>query len=172
MVIRTAFPLDVPSERCGWVGREFPPRCLHLGRNVGGFIGHSRGVDKIDEVLMCRSGVCISPDFFSSHRERGSSLRSEPGVCPSGSPCSAEGDAALLPQELDRRGRPPAGFWLEWLSSRRSPAQSLIPVRLQSPPSIQSPSALADSVSFPGLDSLTSPRPQPPRPQPLVFSSI
>ena len=28
-----------------------PPRCLYLGRNVGGFIGHSRGVDKIDEVL-------------------------------------------------------------------------------------------------------------------------
>jgi len=59
-----------------------PPSCLHLGRNVGGFIGHSRGVDKVDEVFMRRSGVGVSPDLFPSHRERGSSLRSQPGLVP------------------------------------------------------------------------------------------
>ena len=55
----------VPSERCGWVGRRFLRGVLHLGRNVGGFIGHSRGVDKIDEVFMHRSGVSVSPDSVS-----------------------------------------------------------------------------------------------------------
>jgi len=134
------------------MGRTWiPPRCLHLGRNVGGFFGHSRGVDKIDEVLMRRSGVCISPDLFPSHRERGSLPRERTGCCPAGSPCSAEGDAVVLPQEPDRRGRPPAGFWLEWLSSRRSPAQSLIPVRLQSSPSIPESFGFGRSVLVPYL---------------------
>ena len=90
-----------------------PPRCLHLGRNVGGFIGHSRGVDKIDEVFMCQSGVGVSPDFLPLHCERGPSFRSQPGFVPRDLPVSAEGDAAFFPQESDRRGCLPAGVWPE-----------------------------------------------------------
>ena len=63
MVIRTAFSLDVLSERCGWVGREFPQGvCTSEGTWVDSLV--IVGVfDKIDEVLMRRSGVCVSPDF-------------------------------------------------------------------------------------------------------------
>jgi len=53
-----------------------PTRCLHLRRNVGGFIGHSQGVDKVDKVFMRRSGVGISPDLFFP--------RTVSGVPPSG----------------------------------------------------------------------------------------
>ena len=87
-----------------------PPRCLHPGRNVGGFIGHSRGVDKIDEVLHASERGVHQSRFFPRTVSGVPSLRSEPGVCPAGSSFSAEGDAAVLPQEPDRRGRPPAGF--------------------------------------------------------------
>ena len=92
---------------------------------MGGFIGHSRGVDKIDEVFMRPSGVCVSPDFSSSHRERGSSLGSEPGVVPQDLPFPrrvtrpfsrrSRTVVAVLPQDSGSSG----------LSSRRIPAQSV-----------------------------------------------
>ena len=80
---------------------------------MGGFIGHSRGVDKIDKVFMRRSGVGVSPDFLPLHCERGPSFRSQPGFVPRDLPVSAEGDAAFFPQESDRRGCLPAGVWPE-----------------------------------------------------------
>ena len=102
-----------------------PPRYLHLGRNVGGFVGHSRGVDKIDEVLMHRSGACISPDFFPRTVSGVLSLGSEPGVVPQDLPVPlrvtrpfsrrSRTDVAVLPQDSGSRG----------YLSRRSPARSV-----------------------------------------------
>jgi len=93
------------------VGRTWiPPRCLHLGRNVGGFIGHSRGVDKIDEVLHAPERGVHQSRLFPRTLSGVLSLRSEPDVVPQDLSFSAAGNAAVLPQEPDRRGRPPAGF--------------------------------------------------------------
>ena len=97
----------------------FPPRCLHLERNVGGFIGHSRGVDKIDEVLMRRSGVCLSPDFFPRTVSGVLPLGSEPGVVPQDLPVPlrvtrplsrrSRTGVAVLPQDSGSSGYLPAG---------------------------------------------------------------
>ena len=103
------------------VGRTWiPPRCLHLGRNVGGFIGHSRGVDKIDEVLHAPERGVHQSRLFPRTMSGVLSLRSEPDVVPQdlSSPLRvtrpfsrrSRTGVAVLPQDSDSSG----------LSSRRS----------------------------------------------------
>ena len=93
--------VSAPRKECGWI------------------IGHSRGVDKIDEVLMRRSGVCISPDFFPRTVSGVLSLGSEPGVVPQDLPAPlkvmrpfsrrSRTGVAVLPQDSGPSGYLPAG---------------------------------------------------------------
>ena len=120
-MIRTALSLEVSAYLRGEAGGSdvVSSEVSAPRRNVGGFIGHSWGVDKIDEVLMHRSGVFISPDFFPRTVSGVLSLGSEPGVVLQDLPVPlrvtrpfsrrSRTGVAILPQDSGSSGYFPAG---------------------------------------------------------------